>query len=67
VYPLDESTGRPFLDHPTTQPDVQIRAELIALISFFIEGYVIGNPKSKIVLKQQLNSGNPLIAKSEIK
>lgn len=67
VYPLDESTGRPFLDHPTTQPDAQIRAELISLITFFIEGHIIGNPKSKIVLKQQLNSANPLIAKSRIK
>lgn len=62
VYPIDESTGRPFLDNPTSRPDSQIRAELTALISFFIEGYVLNNPKSKIVLKQQLTSGNPLIA-----
>lgn len=67
VYPVDESTGRPFLDHPTTQPDEQIRQQIITLITFFIQGYVQNDPKMKIVFKQNLNSGNPLIAKSESK
>ena len=67
VYPVDESTGRPFLDHPTTQPDDQIRQQIITLITFFIQGYVQNDPQMKIVLKQNLNSGNPLIAKSRSK
>lgn len=62
VYPIDETTGRPFLDHPTTQPDTRIRAELVTLISFFIDGHVRNNPQARIALKQQLNTGNPLIA-----
>lgn len=67
VYPVDETTGRPFLDHPTTQPDTRIRAELVTLISFFIDGHVRGNPQSRIALKQHLNTGNPLIAKGQVK
>jgi dienelactone hydrolase len=67
VHPIDKTAGRPFLDHPTTQPDDQIRAELITLIHFFIDGHIRRNPPSRIALKQQLNSGNPLIAKREIK
>ena len=67
VHPVDETTGRPFLDHPTTQPDERIRAELLTLIHFFIDGHIRGNPQSRIALKQQLNSGNPLIAKNKIK
>lgn len=67
VHPIDETTGRPFLDHPTTQPDEQIRNEITTLITFFIDAHVRGKPRAKIGLKQQLSSGNPLIAKSEIK
>jgi len=67
VHPLDETTGRPFLDHPATQPADRIRAELFTLIYFFIDGHICGNPQSRIALKQQLNSDNPLIATSKIK
>ena len=67
VHPIDETTGRPFLDQPTTQPDTRIRAELITLISFFIDGHVRSNPQARIALKQQINSGNPLIALSKLK
>jgi dienelactone hydrolase len=67
VYPVDETAGRPFLDHPTSQPDDLLRAELISLIHFFIAGHIRRQPQARIALKQQLNSGNPLIAKSKIK
>lgn len=67
VHPVDETTGRPFLDHPTTQPDDQMRNEIVTLINFFIDAHIRGNPRAKIGLKQQLSSGNPLIAKSEVK
>ncbi len=67
AYPIDETTGRPFLDHPTTQPDDQLRHELVTLITFFIDAHVRGNPKAKIALKQQLNSSNPLIAMSKVR
>ena len=67
AYPIDETTGRPFLDRPTTQPNEQLRHELVTLISFFIDAHVRGNPKAKIALKQQLNSSNPLIAMSKIR
>lgn len=67
AHPLDETTGRPFLDHPTTQDDGRIRAELTTLIHFFIDGHICHNPQSCLALKQQLNSGNPLIALSKVK
>ena len=67
AYPVDETTGRPFLDHPTTQEDGRIRTELVTLIHFFIDGHIRGNPQSRIALKQQLSSGNPLIALRKIK
>ncbi|WP_420630141.1 alpha/beta hydrolase family protein [Candidatus Leptofilum sp.] len=62
VHPIDETTGRPFLDHPTTQEDDRIRNELITLIHFFIDGHIRGSAKSRLALKQQVSSGNPLIA-----
>jgi hypothetical protein len=67
VHPIDETTGRPFLDQPTTQEDNRIRTELITLINFFIDGHVRGNAQARLALKQQLSSGNPLIANSKIK
>ena len=67
AYPVDETTGRPFLDHSTTQPDELLRRELTTLILFFIDAYIRGNPKAKIALKQQLNSSNPQIAMSRMK
>ena len=67
AHPLDETTGRPFLDHATTQDDGRIRAELSTLIHFFIDGHICNNPQSRLALKQQLSSGNPLIALSKVK
>ena len=67
VHPVDETTGRPFLDHPTTQADGRLRAELSTLIHFFIDGHIRRNAQSRIALKQHLNSGNPLIAMSKHK
>ncbi|GJM42275.1 MAG: hypothetical protein DHS20C20_25570 [Ardenticatenaceae bacterium] len=67
VNPLDQTTGRPFLDHPPAQDEARIRAELITLISFFIDGHIRRNPQARLALQQQLNSGNPLIALRKMK
>ncbi|MEP1472676.1 MAG: hypothetical protein ABJK20_12640 [Halieaceae bacterium] len=37
AYPADPSTGRPFIDMPTTQPDEAIRELLADLVSAFID------------------------------
>ena len=67
VHPVDETTGRPFLDQPTTQENGRIRQELITLIHFFIDGHIRGKAQARIALKQQVSSGNPLIALSKMK
>lgn len=66
VHPVDETTGRPFLDHPTTQPDHLIRDELAALITLFINGHIRHRPADRATLQQRLLS-NPLIASSQNK
>jgi hypothetical protein len=40
VYPLDETTGRSFLDQPTTRADADIRADIFALLNAFIEKHI---------------------------
>ncbi len=67
VHPIDETTGRPFLDHPTTQPDHLIREELATLITHFINGYIRHQQPARLALQQQLNGENPFIAWSQNK
>ncbi|MBP7999596.1 MAG: alpha/beta fold hydrolase [Chloroflexi bacterium] len=42
VYPLDETSGRSFLDQPTTRPDADIRADIVTLITTFITKHIRG-------------------------
>ncbi|MCP5098607.1 MAG: dienelactone hydrolase [Chloroflexi bacterium] len=66
AYPVDETTGRPFLDHHTTQPDTLLRDELATLITLFIDGYIRHQTEVKGTFKHQLNN-NPLISHWEMK
>lgn len=52
AYPLDETTGRPFLDQPTSQPDDQLRDLLANLISQFIETHARHRPEAVAALPQ---------------
>lgn len=42
VHPIDETTGRSFLDQPTTRPDADIRADIFAFINTFIAKHIRG-------------------------
>jgi dienelactone hydrolase len=53
AYPADHSTGRPFIDMPTTQPDGSIRELLAALVSTFVGGINTGDMDSLEALMQQ--------------
>jgi len=48
AYPLDETTGRPFLDQPTNQPDDQLRDRLANLIIQFIDVHACRRPDSRL-------------------
>jgi dienelactone hydrolase len=63
AYPLDETTGRPFLDQPSSQPDDQLRDLLANLISQFIEAHARRRPNVAKALQME----NELLALFERK
>ncbi len=67
AFPIDETTGRPFLDHPTTQPEAEIRFVLETLICLFIDGLVLDNQQSRQTLNQHIREGHPRITLSKLK
>jgi dienelactone hydrolase len=52
AYPLDETTGRPFLDQPTSQPDDRLRDLLANLIIQFINAHARRQPNAATALQQ---------------
>lgn len=54
TYPADGTTGRPFLDWPTTRSDEAIRSDLAAVISLFGQAYVAAQPDAEARLKNLL-------------
>lgn len=67
AHPLDTSTGRPFIDRPTTQPDDSIRALLANSLSLFINAHARSDQAAKKRLHRLLETPNPLIALSNRK
>ena len=61
AWPLDDSTGRPFIDLPTTEPDENLRALLGELICRFIRATVRGDEPARQLLDDTLLHGHPLI------
>lgn len=59
VHPLDETTGRPFLDHAATQPEDQLRNLLATLIILFIQAHAHMQPQAHAALSELNN--HPLI------
>jgi dienelactone hydrolase len=55
AYPLDETTGRPFLDQPTSQPDDRLRDLLANLIIQFINAHGRRQPNAATALQQMEN------------
>lgn len=63
AYPFDTTTGRPFLDFPTTQPEDQLRNVLSQAIGLFIDGHVSHQTTALAALNQYIDESNtPLIA-----
>ena len=62
AHPFDATTGRPFLDFPTTQPQNQVRDLLAEAIGLFIDAHVGHQPEALAALNQHIESNNPLIA-----
>ncbi|MBV9386529.1 MAG: hypothetical protein JOZ78_08895 [Chroococcidiopsidaceae cyanobacterium CP_BM_ER_R8_30] len=62
AHPFDATTGRPFLDFPTTQPEDQLRDLLAQTIGLFIDAHVNHQSTALATLNQYRESNNPLIA-----
>lgn len=61
AHPLDDSTGRPFIDMTTTQPDEELRGMLASLVKYFILAVARNHPESRDQLNALLLGENPLI------
>lgn len=61
AYPLDDSTGRPFIDMETTRPDEELRALLSQLVSCFVLTVTRQDPQAQQTLRKVLLQGNDLI------
>lgn len=55
VWPSDGTTGRPFLDWPTTRPDSEIRGDLAALVVRFARAHVCGDASARSALRANLH------------
>ena len=64
---VDSTTGRAFLDFPTTHPQNQYRALIAEIVSNFIDAHVRQNQEAFKELEKLLTTRNPLIAKIERK
>ena len=67
AYPADDTTGRPFIDLPTTRPDEEIRALLLSLISAFIDGYARDEDAARERLRQLLEQDGTLITRGALR
>ena len=63
AHPVDDSTGRPFIDMPTTQPDEEIRALLRSLVASFVLVVTRNDANARSELQSLLLAGNPLVAR----
>jgi dienelactone hydrolase len=61
AHPLDDSTGRPFIDMTTTEPDEELRSMLASLVKHFILAVARNHPESRDQLNALLLEENPLI------
>ncbi len=61
AYPFDPTTGRPFLDFPSTQPEDEIRSLMAETIGLFIDAHVRKQLTALEQLNQLLNTEHSLI------
>lgn len=62
AHPIDETTGRSFLDLPATQPEGDMRALFAELVGLFIEAHVQKKVEAIQALEQITQTPHPLIA-----
>lgn len=62
VHPIDETTGRSFLDLPATQPEGDLRALFAELVGLFIEAHVKKSAEAIRAFEQKTQAPHPLIA-----
>jgi dienelactone hydrolase len=67
AHPFDATTGRPFLDFPTTQPAEHLRNVIAEAIGVFIDAHVRSQTPALEALHQLSASTHPLIASFERK
>jgi len=63
AWPHDDTTGRPFIDLPTTQPDEQLRDLLADTICEFVAASVSGDKQARQRLESTLLSPHDLVAR----
>jgi predicted dienelactone hydrolase len=65
--PFDPTTGRPFLDFPTTQPGDKLRTLMVEAVGLFIDAHVRHQLKASQALNQLLAPVNPLVQSFDCK
>lgn len=65
AHPIDETTGRSFLDHPAGKNENDIREFLADCIGLFIKAHVLQSRTASDALTKSMN--HPLVARSEVK
>jgi hypothetical protein len=65
AWPADHSTGRPFIDLPTTQPDEDLRALLSQLICQFSLAAANDSEEARLQLESDLLKGHPMISRGD--
>ena len=65
AYPADHSTGRPFIDLATTQPDDALRELLSSLICQFCLAVTREDASAGEKLRESLVRGHPLLTRGE--
>jgi len=61
AWPQDDTTGRPFIDLPTTRPDAALRELLANLVDWFLCATLDGDQPARARLESTLLAGHELI------
>ncbi|MEH6516697.1 MAG: hypothetical protein V7742_08450 [Halioglobus sp.] len=65
AWPEDHSTGRPFIDLPTTQPDEELRALLSQLICQFSLAVANNSEQARLQLESDVLNNHPMISRGD--
>ena len=65
AHPVDDSTGRPFIDMPTSRPDDELRELLQTLTASFVLSVTRADKHAAARLRSLLLGDNPLITRGD--